>query len=160
MAHRVEDARTEQPVIRRLGEPKRLDEVPLGQAVDAGVVGHPRAEKRCLCGGLEQLTADFVAVRAVQQRGQVGAQELNQRASCVSAAVLAVEVIEHVRRAADACDVGRPDATAARAPRFIVPGRHQPGQRRVAGHWSSPIDASLSFARRRHDRGRPRRTQA
>ena len=49
----------------------------------------------------------------------------------MSAAVLAVEAVEHLHRAANTCDVGGTDLAAARATGGVVACGHEPGQRRV-----------------------------
>ena len=61
MAHGVEDAGAQQPVVPRLGEAECLDEIPLGQAVEAAVAGHPRGQQGGLGGCGEQRIADHAA---------------------------------------------------------------------------------------------------
>src|SRR5437660_1540090 len=51
VAHCIEDARAEQPVIASLGERERLNEVPLRErTAGRAVVGHPGGEKSRLSG--------------------------------------------------------------------------------------------------------------
>jgi hypothetical protein len=87
MAHRVQDARAEQPVIAGLRERERLHEVTLRQGAHRrAVVGHPRREKHRLAHRGEQLTAYHVVVPAVEHPVGVDAEVLDKGLPRVPAA--------------------------------------------------------------------------
>jgi hypothetical protein len=77
MAHCVEDATGQPPIVSCFREAKGLDEVPLGEAVQAAVVGHPRRQQGGLRGCGEQFGTNAIAVAPVQQALEVVGQVLD-----------------------------------------------------------------------------------
>ena len=108
VAHRVEDAGREQPVVGGVGECEGLDEVALGEPVQAGVVGHPRGELGGLASGGVQRAADGRRAAGAEQSRQLGAEVLDEGVAGVSAAERAVEPVEGLPHRAQPLDVGSP----------------------------------------------------
>ena len=80
VAHRVQNARAEQPVISRLGERECLDEVPLSERAGGhAVVAHPGREESRLGHRRVQRPPGGFAVPATQQAPRVGAEVLDER---------------------------------------------------------------------------------
>ena len=127
MAHRVEDAGGEEPVVGGVGEREGLDEVALGEPVEAGVVGHPRGELGRLAGRREQRAADRGCAARPQQSGQVGAQVLDEGAPGVRTAERAVEPVERVTHRAQPLDVRDADARRSAVLVERVLGADEPG---------------------------------
>jgi len=67
VAHRVEDACGEQPILTGVGQPESLDEVTLCQPVQASVVRHPCCELRRLASRREQRAANVRRPTGPQQ---------------------------------------------------------------------------------------------
>ena len=133
MAHRVQDARPEQPVPARLGQRQRLDEIPLRQrAARRAVVTHPCRQQRRLGHRREQRTANRPGVTAAEQAVPVAAEVLDQRLARVPTAEPVVELPEHLNRHPEPLDIphAHPHAPGQvglrRADRI-----DQPAQRRI-----------------------------
>lgn len=96
MTHGRQDASREPAVVGVLGQAEGLEEVPLCQAVTAGVVGHPAREEGCLRCGREQSPTDLLGVPAAQERCDFGAEVLDRRVPCMVTAEAVVQFGEHV----------------------------------------------------------------
>ena len=80
MAHRIQDARPQQPVPARLSQGQRLDEIPLRQpAARCAVVTHPRRQQRRLRHRRKQGAANRLGKTTPEQPVPVTAEVLNQR---------------------------------------------------------------------------------
>src|SRR5215210_1383618 len=109
MAHRVQDGCAQEPFAGLVAELQCLDEVPLGESVQASVVSHPRAEQGSFGSDLIQGVRYVAGVFLLQQGKHIGVKELDQRAPCVAAAECAVELGEHVDGCAYGPEVCRAD---------------------------------------------------
>ena len=94
VAHGGHDAAREPPVCGGLGQAQGLDEVALGQAVQAAVVGRPRGQQASFGDGGKQLAADVFGVPAREQPGGVAVQVVDQGPAGVGAAEPVVQLGE------------------------------------------------------------------
>ena len=155
MAHSVQDARAQQPIIGGLSQPECLDEIPLGmRAARRGVVAHPRGEQGGLGNRGEQGAADSLGVPAAQQPFAVGAEVLDQRLARVPAAKAVIKLSEQPHRRPEPLDIAHPDPNAAEGVSASARTRcriDQPAQRRVIprrrSNQPSPQHALVSQAR-------------
>ncbi len=115
MAHGGQDAVSEPPVVGVLGQPERLEKVPLRQTVTAGVVGHPTGQERCLRHGGDQGAANLLGIPTAQERRHFGAEVLNGRPPRVVAAESVVQSGAHVHGGPDGGYVTETDAHAVSA---------------------------------------------
>src|SRR4051794_29584183 len=101
MAHGIEDAGCYEPVARGVCQTECLDEVPLCKCVRSSVVRHPGAQQRCLRSCAVELAARLFWVATVQESAKIAVQVLDERRTSMAAAVLAIELVEHLGRRAE-----------------------------------------------------------
>jgi hypothetical protein len=106
MAHRVQDARAEQPVIGRLGQRQRLDEIPLRQRVMRhAVITHPGRKQSCLGDRGEQSTADGLGISAAQQPVTIATEVLNQGLARMPATEPVIKLLEQLHGRLETLDI-------------------------------------------------------
>ena len=127
-AHGDQHVRPVRPVPRRLGEPQRLHEVPLGEPVRGDVVRRPAREPGQVGGGGEQPAAGLLAVGAAQHRLALVLQVAHQGLPGVPAAVGVVEGAEQLADRAQRGDVAAGDLLAGSALGLAALAGHAPGR--------------------------------
>src|SRR5581483_10601320 len=109
MAHRVQDACAEEPVVTCLRECQGLDEVSLSEAARRrAVVAHPCREKRGLAYRGEQFSPDRLGIPATQKALAIGAEVLNEGLARMTAPELVVKLREHLDRHPEPVHVRNP----------------------------------------------------
>lgn len=111
-AHRDQDVRPVHPVTGRLRQPQRLDEVALGEAVRADVVGGPAGQPGQIGRGAEQAAPGLLPVGAAQHRLDLVLQVADEGLAGVAAAVGVVEGAEQLADRAQRGDVAAGDPLA------------------------------------------------
>ncbi len=101
--HACQHVRAQHPVLRRLRQPQRLNQIPLGEAMPPVVVGHPPHQVRQLRRRLKQRLLHPPAAVVTGYEGQhVGVEVVHQRRVGVPATAHHVHLLKPGKHAADA----------------------------------------------------------